>query len=177
MRVAIIGAGLSGLSCAIELEKHCIRPVIFEMRAHIGESIDYALIWPRILNMPIMDPLKYLKKQYGLQLMPVNHMKKIIMYSPKAKATERGSLGYIFRRGYSKDALEYQLLNCLKAPIIFNRYAEIEDIINEFNFVVAATSNSIISKKLKLWTDTFLTLIPELQRLWEDSSLQILLCG
>jgi len=30
MKVAIVGAGLSGLSCAIELERHKIKPVIFE---------------------------------------------------------------------------------------------------------------------------------------------------
>lgn len=30
VKVAIIGAGTSGLSCAIELEKHGIYPVIFE---------------------------------------------------------------------------------------------------------------------------------------------------
>lgn len=155
MKVAIIGAGLAGLSCAIELERHKIKPVIFEKRAHIGEAIDYATIWPRVLNRPIMDPLKYLKKEYGLELKSINHIKKMIMYSPKSKATERGSLGYIFRRGYSSIALEYQLINYLKSPITFNRYVEIEDVKEKFDFIVSATSNSIISKKLGVWTDTF----------------------
>lgn len=30
MKVAIIGAGLSGLSCALELERHKIKPVILK---------------------------------------------------------------------------------------------------------------------------------------------------
>ncbi len=157
MKVAIVGAGLSGLSCAIELERHKIKPVIFEKRAHVGEAIDYATIWPRVISRPIMDPMKYLKKEYGLELTPLNHIKKMIMYSPKSKATERGSLGYIFRRGYSNYALEKQLLNYLRNPITFNRYVEIEDVKNEFDFIVVATSNSIISKKLEVWTDTFNT--------------------
>lgn len=157
MKVAIIGAGLAGLSCAIELEKHKIRPVIFEKRAHIGEAIDYAIVCPRILNRPIMDPLKYLKKEYGLELKPINHIKKMIMYSPKSKATERGSLGYIFRRGYTPIALEHQLLNYLKGPVTFNRYVEIEDVKNNFDYIVVATSNSIIATKLGVWTDTFIS--------------------
>lgn len=32
MKVAIVGAGLSGLSCAFELKKHGIKPIIFEKK-------------------------------------------------------------------------------------------------------------------------------------------------
>lgn len=155
MKVAIIGAGLSGLSCALELERHKIKPVIFEKRAHAGEALDYSVIWPRIMNRPMTDPIKYLKKEYNLELTPLNHIKEIIMYSLNSKSVERGRLGYIFRRGYPDHALEKQLLDYVKSPIIFNSYIELEDIKDEFDFIVVATANNIIANKLDLWTDTF----------------------
>jgi flavin-dependent dehydrogenase len=37
MKVAIMGAGISVLSCAITLEKNGIEPVIFEKRSRVGE--------------------------------------------------------------------------------------------------------------------------------------------
>jgi flavin-dependent dehydrogenase len=37
MEVAIKGAGMSGLSCAITLEKHGIKPTIFEKRNRVGD--------------------------------------------------------------------------------------------------------------------------------------------
>lgn len=156
MRVAIIGAGLSGLSCALELERYNIKPVIFEKRAHAGEALDFSVVWPIIMNRAITDPLKYLKKEYNLELAPLNHIKKIIMYSPSSKSVERGSLGYIFIRGFPDYALEKQLLSYVKSPIIFNRYIELEDMRNKFDFIVVATSNSIIASNLDMWTDTFI---------------------
>lgn len=155
MKVAIIGAGLSGLSCAIELERHKIKPAIFEKRAHVGEALDYSAIWPRVVNRPIMDPLKYLKKEYHLELKPINHIKKMIMFSPNSSAVERGNLGYIFRRGHPNSALENQLLNILNNSITFDKYVEIEDIENEFDYVIVAAATDIIPKKLGVWTDTF----------------------
>lgn len=155
MNVAIIGAGVSGLSCAIELERHGIKPVIFEKRAHVGEALDYAVIWPRIMNRPRMDPLKYLKKEYALELTPKNHIKRMVMLSPSKRAVERGSLGYIFKRGYGNDAVEKQLLNYLKSPISFNKYIEAADIKSEFDYVVVANADNITAKKFGIWTDTF----------------------
>ena len=155
MKTAIIGAGLSGLSCAIGLERHGIKPVIFEKRAHVGEAIDYSIIWPRIINRPIVDPLKYLKKEYSIEITPLNRMKRITMFSPDHKAVERGSLGYIFRRGFSGIALEKQLLNYLNSPIIFNKYIEAEDIKNEFDYVVVANASNFTAKNLGVWTETF----------------------
>jgi flavin-dependent dehydrogenase len=77
------------------------------------------------------------------------------MLSPEEKAVERGSLGYIFRRGFQNLSLESQLLNYVKTSVIFDRYIEIEDIKDRFDYVVVADANSISAKKLGVWTDTF----------------------
>ncbi|HYF75486.1 MAG TPA: NAD(P)/FAD-dependent oxidoreductase [Candidatus Nitrosocosmicus sp.] len=155
MKVAIIGAGLAGLSCAIELERHGISPAIFEKRAHVGEALDYSVIWPRVINRPLKDPLKYIKKEYNLDLYPINHIKKIVMLSPGHRSVERGSLGYIFKRGHEKYSVENQLLNYVKSPVIFNKYVEPEYIDGDFDYVIVANATSITAKKLGLWTDTF----------------------
>ncbi len=60
MKVAIIGAGLAGLSCAHELEKYGVRPVIYEKNSYIGEQISHVSAILEIINRPIKDVVKYL---------------------------------------------------------------------------------------------------------------------
>ncbi len=43
MKVAIMGAGISGLSCAITLEKNGIEPVIFEKRSKARDRVTYSI--------------------------------------------------------------------------------------------------------------------------------------
>lgn len=155
MKVAIIGAGISGLACAIELERHKIKPVIFEKRAHIGEALDFCSIWPRVLNRQVMDPLQYLKKEFNLTLTPLNPIKKMIMYSPNAKATQRGSLGYVFKRGVHAYALENQLFNYVSSSVTFNKYIELEAVKDKFDYIIVATALTQIPKEIGVWTDTF----------------------
>ena len=64
MNVAIIGAGVSGLSCAFELEKYGITPTIFEKRSQVGEASGYAGIWINLLARNNKDPVKYLMDEY-----------------------------------------------------------------------------------------------------------------
>lgn len=106
MKVAIIGAGISGLSCAIELERHGIKPIILEKRAHVGEALDYSTIWPRIINRTITDSLKYIKQEYSLELTPLNRIKKMIMFSTDHSAIERGSLVLVVN-GITSYELDY----------------------------------------------------------------------
>lgn len=154
-KVAIVGAGVSGLSCALELERHGIKPVIFEKRAHVGEALNYSTIWPRIINRHFMDPIKYLRKLYGISLTPANPIKKIILSSPTKSALQRGHLGYIFRRGVHSYSLERQLSNYLDSPITFNHFINIEDIVNDFDYIIVAYAVNTMAQQLGVWTETF----------------------
>lgn len=59
-----MGAGMSGLSCAIVLEKKGIYPAIFEKRSSVGDKFVNGEATFSILNRPIGDELKYLKDTY-----------------------------------------------------------------------------------------------------------------
>ncbi|MGE5632729.1 MAG: NAD(P)/FAD-dependent oxidoreductase [Caulobacteraceae bacterium] len=155
MKAAIIGAGVSGLSCAIELERHGIKPVIFEKRSHVSEALMYSAIWPRIINRPIQDPIKYINREYGIQLTPLSNIKRMVLFSPNKSAVQRGSLGYIFKRGAESYSLENQLIKYLNTHVTFNKYIEIEDIKDDYDYIIVASATSLIPKKLGVWTDTF----------------------
>ncbi|HRS22041.1 MAG TPA: NAD(P)-binding protein, partial [Clostridia bacterium] len=65
MKVAIMGAGLSGLSCAKYLEDHNIEPVIFEKRERVGERFPNMEAIIQMVHRPLKDPLIYINKKYN----------------------------------------------------------------------------------------------------------------
>jgi len=72
VKVAIIGAGIAGLSCAHELERHGIEPVIFEKNDVVGEIFPHVSVIMQIFNRPVRDPLKHLAEKYNIELQPIN---------------------------------------------------------------------------------------------------------
>jgi flavin-dependent dehydrogenase len=78
MKVAIIGAGISGLSCAFELKKYGIIPTIFEEKSKLGESLGFGAIMFHMFNRGIKDPFKFLK-EYNINLTPNSPLKAITM--------------------------------------------------------------------------------------------------
>ncbi|MCX7921695.1 MAG: NAD(P)/FAD-dependent oxidoreductase [Clostridia bacterium] len=158
MKVAIIGAGLSGLSCALELKRYGIIPTIFERRNAIGDSLDFAGAALRIFNRAYRDPLKYFKKEFGLHIRPSNYVKEVRMHSPHKQTVVKGNLGYLFNRGREAYTLEKQIAAQVDLPIYFNSYIskeEIEGFQSKYDHIVVATGGSDIVRQFRMMTVTF----------------------
>lgn len=151
IKVAVIGAGLSGLACAHELERHGIFPVIFEKRHRPGDLFDHSGAILEILTRP-RDPAAILKKDYNLHLRPLSAIKSITMNSPRKKATVRGNLGYFFMRGHSPKSVENQLYAKLKSRLVSSTSADWAALSRQFDFVVVANGSADISREAGVWT-------------------------
>ncbi len=154
MKTAIIGAGLSGLSCALELERNGIIADIFERDSSIGWPWPMVGFWPEILLRDYGDILKYLRENFSISIKPLIECNNIIMKSKNNKVEINGRLGYSVIRGKTADSLEKQIHSLLKdTPVHFNRYADYKELSGKYDWVVVAGGNDSISRELGLWED------------------------
>lgn len=152
VKVAIIGAGLAGLSCAHRLEKLGVKPVIYEKNNFIGDSHSHASAILEISHRPISDIVKYFDKEFSIKINPLNRIDTIIHNSPNRTTTIKGNFGYFFKRGKEKDSVKNQIYSQLKkTEIIYNRYEEYEKLIKKYDYVVIATGNSNFTEELGCW--------------------------
>lgn len=142
MKVAIMGAGISGLSCAIALETQGVTPYIFEKRTCVGDRFVNAESMFHILNRPIRDCLSHLRDEYGIVLKPTARVRQIVLHSKNESGRIRGSIGYTNNRGRREDSYEMQLKNHVKAPIEYNSDYEYPQLCKEFDRVVLATGDA-----------------------------------
>ena len=149
MKVAIIGAGLAGLACAHELEKYGISPVIYERNGFIGETHAHVTASLHIVNRPIRDVVRYLKKNFDIDLKPSNTINRLIHYSPRKKRMIKGNFGYFFVRGKGENSIKNQLYAQLNhTKVVFNHLADYEKLLKENDYVIAATGNSNFAEEL-----------------------------
>lgn len=148
MEIAIMGAGMSGLSCAIVLEEKGICPTIFEKRSSVGDRFVNGEATFSILNRPIKDELKYLKDTYHIYLKPTDRVEKLIFHSPNYKGNIQGALGYLNIRGRHENSYERQLAKQVNSKINFNSTYEYEQLCKEFKYVVLAPGDGDYAVKL-----------------------------
>lgn len=152
MKVAILGAGLSGLSCAKYLEDHNIEPVIFEKRHRVGERFPNMEAVMQLMHRPFKDPLIYLNKKYGLNLLPGGVMHTLEIHSPGRKAVFTGyNLGYTSIRGHDDRSWECQLAGQIKSEIRFNSTVTWQELEKDFDRIVVATGDPSVSRELGVW--------------------------
>jgi flavin-dependent dehydrogenase len=142
MKVAIMGAGMSGLSCAIALEKQGVTPSIFENRGCVGDRFVNAESMFHVFNSPVKDCLHYLNEEYGIALKPVAEVRKIVIHSKNETGSITGNIGYTNIRGRQSDSYEVQLSNQVKSRIEFNSKYEYEELCKNYDAVVLATGDS-----------------------------------
>jgi len=152
MRVAIIGAGIAGLSCAHELEKYGITPVIYERNSYIGEQISHVAAVLDIVHRPVRDFIKYIKVEYDIQINPLNICKELVHYSPGKTTVLKGNFGYFLKRGKEQDDLKVQIYNQLKgSKVLFNTYGDYKTLSKEYDYVVIATGNNLFTEEIGCW--------------------------
>ncbi|PKM81653.1 MAG: dehydrogenase [Firmicutes bacterium HGW-Firmicutes-14] len=149
MEIAIMGAGLSGLSCAITLAQNGITPVVFENRSRPGDRFINAEILLDILNRPVMDSLAYLSGNHGIFLQPSSNIRRLILISENRRAVIEGNLGFVTIRGRHTQSFESQLAGRYSGKIVFNSRESYEDLIQEFSHVIMATGDAAYAVRLR----------------------------
>ncbi len=157
MKVAIIGAGTSGLSCAIELERNGINPIIFERNGFIGENQPHVSAFLGLITRPASDPIKYMDKILGIKLKPLNQFRKVIHYSPNNQVTVKGNLGYFMIRGMGENDVKTQLRAQVKSQVHFNSFVHPEELEKEFDYVVVADGHWSTPTRYGIWQEIMRT--------------------
>ncbi len=150
-KVAIIGAGFSGLACAIGLERHGIEPVIFERHDVVGGRFPNVEVFLRAYDQPVGDAVQYFRRHYGLDLWTPSPIRRLVLHSPHAEAVFRGPIGHLDLRGNQEGAWEKQLARLVKAPIRFGERVDPLTLGPEFDVVVVAEGQETVPKRLGLW--------------------------
>ncbi|MFZ5644679.1 MAG: FAD-dependent oxidoreductase [Bacillota bacterium] len=154
MKIAIIGAGLAGLACAIECERLGIIPDVFERDESVGWPYSCIVHWLHVIHTGKGDLCDFLRKKLGLDIKPINKCDELIMKSPNKETTIKGNIGYIMRRGKHIDSVENQLFRSLeRTPVHFNRPADYKELSKKYDYVVVATGKETAAKELGVWKE------------------------
>jgi flavin-dependent dehydrogenase len=156
MRVGIIGAGTAGMSCAIELERCGLKPVIFERNDFIGEYFPHVSSFLNLITRSITaDTVKYIDKELGIKLIPLIRLRKVIHYSPHNQVEVTGPLGYLMIRGKEENSIQKQLFRMIKTQVHFNSFVQPEEIQSDFDFVVVADGLKTVPERYGIWRQVF----------------------
>jgi flavin-dependent dehydrogenase len=150
-KVAVVGAGLSGLACAIGLERRGLRPDVFEKRSVVGGRFPNVEGFMRIADAPFGDALHFLWREYGLRVWVPNPIERLVFHSVRHEAVIRGPLGYTTLRGDQEGSFEKQLAQEFKGPIHFGRAADAISLAGDYDFVVVADGQDTIPRRLGFW--------------------------
>lgn len=156
MKVAILGAGVAGLACAIECEKLGVQAEIFERNPRVGWLWPSINFWPNIFynNLGFKDAREYIKTEYGTDFTVLNNTNSFIMKSDGKQASVTGTLGLTVARGTADESLESQLLRQItKVPIHYNYLGDYNALAKEYEYVVVATGRETEARNMGLWQD------------------------
>ncbi len=154
MKIAIIGAGISGLSCANELVRLGFSPVIFEKTHQLGDKPGNLLACLRLFMRGFRTPMEYIWNHYGMNISPLHPIKEMIVNTQGKTLISKASHGYVFLKGISENSIEHQLASHSNLKIIYDSMIDINKIKNEYEHIVVAMGNNDVPANLGIWNDS-----------------------
>lgn len=154
MKVAIIGAGVAGLACALELEKLGIVPDIYEQRYQIDNPAPFTAAMLDVGLISVENQLAHLEKRYKLKLTPLAQIKRLIIHGPTVDLKLAGSFGCLFKMG-QENSVPRQLAQKLHTEVMFKKHINYFKIKNQYDFIVLADGSPSIPILLNIWKPTF----------------------
>lgn len=148
-----MGAGLSGLACALTLEKYGITPTIFEKRNRVGDRFVNGETLMSIFTRPSHDCIATLADQYGIFLHPTSNIQKMMIFSKHESAVITTEVGFTNIRGRHENSFESQLAKQVQSTIHFNSEKNYEQLLQEYTHVVIATGDTEYVKKIQNYRD------------------------
>lgn len=156
MKIAIIGAGITGLACAHELELYGLKPVIYEDLNFIGDREPHVTAIISVADRPIKeDLLDYFRNTCHLDITALNPVKKLTHHSPNKTTVIRGkNFGYFLLRGKDENALKGQIYSQLsKTKVILSKKPDYKALSKKYDFVVVANGLPDITKECGCWRE------------------------
>ncbi len=147
--IAIMGAGLSGLACAFELEKYGFTPEIFDDRREVEDRFINMEGMMDMLTKPISDCFAHLADNYNLYLTPQNPIKRMDLCSESHRTFIEGQLGFFTVRGRHPNALGKQMEDKVKSQIHFNSKKDHHTLAREYDIIVLATRDGHQTRQLQ----------------------------
>lgn len=136
-----MGAGLSGLACAITLEQHGLEPVIFEKRSRPGDRFPNGEVMMPMLSNPILNPYAFFAEKHDIYLQPLSNIRRLVVTAPHSQAVFSGDIGFSNLRGRDADSFENQLARQVTSRIHYNSKATYEELLHDYTHVILATGD------------------------------------
>ncbi len=107
-----------------------------------------------------MDVFGYLKKNYGLSLVPLGEVNNITNISSSIITNITGNHGVLFELSKTEMSIYHQLYSKLKnTEIKFNETADYRVLSKKYDYVIIATGNPYYTIELGCWRTFFRTII------------------
>ncbi len=105
--ITILGAGIAGLTAAINLAKNGFNVIVYEKNKFVGERENICALRNYDLET---DAIKELES-YGVKINPVLTVKRVIKFSPnyRIEETSKTPIFYVIERGRRKQSVDIQL--------------------------------------------------------------------
>ncbi|WP_202710210.1 NAD(P)/FAD-dependent oxidoreductase [Sporosalibacterium faouarense] len=152
MKIAIVGAGVSGLSCALECERLGVVPDIYERDSSIGWIWPSVIFWPGVFTKEQAEIRNYLLNKFNIDVRPLSKTKSFIMKSANQEVKVEGKLGYFLARGKAENSFVKQMQkDIMRTRIQYNVPADYKELAKEYDYVVVSSGKVDEALDLGVW--------------------------